>query len=268
MDKYAEYINSALPEKGNDAVLYKFKKKTYDKMIERKSEVSARGIHNEQVIDDLVMSEHADLAKEYSDYSAKQTAKAKAKRNTVLTIVGSAIYLIAVVVFYLVASFTTHDWGSTWAIIVDGILLWVCYLLFCGVKRITEMRKIFHIFARMLLALMNMILAVAVFLYVVAIADIPKSWIILIFGLVYVFVCDGAYAVIAKHRLAILNCLLYVPIVATFLFIIFGALGVMPWSIAWILIPLSLIVDLIVILIAVAKNKQNKLEVADVWDEN
>ncbi|MBE6719494.1 MAG: hypothetical protein E7571_02415 [Ruminococcaceae bacterium] len=268
MNSFIEYINSVLPDDENDTVMYKFKKKTYDEMNERKSEVSARGIHNEKVIDDLIISEHPNLQKEFEEYSAKERAKAKAKRNVILNTVGSVIYLIATVVIYLAISFSTHDWGTTWAIIVDGVLIWVGYILFLGVKRITEMRRIFHIFARILLAGMNIVLTVAVFIFIIATTDLPKSWVTIIFGLISMFVCDGAFAVLMKHKFAIINCLLYIPVIATFTFIIFGALEVMKWSIAWIIIPLSLIVDLVVILIAIAKNKQSKLEVADIWNEN
>ena len=90
----------------------------------------------------------------------------------------------------------------------------------------------------------------------------------MIFGLIAMFLCDGVYAVAAKHRLAILTWLLYIPVISVFVFVAIGALAIMPWNIAWIVIPLSLILDLAIILIAIGKNKLEKLEVADTWNEN
>lgn len=269
MDRFVDYINSSLPDKRGDNVLYKFKKKTLDEMNIRRGEVLSRGIQNQQVADDLIISEHADLMSEYQEYSDKEYKKIKAKRNTLFNIIGSAIYLIVVVVAFLAISFATHAWNMTWGIIVDGVLIWVSYLLFLGVKKFTSMKKIFHIFARIFLAGAVMVLTVAVFIFVIAATDdLPKTWLILIFGLIYMFVCDGAYAVIAKHRLAIINCLIYIPVISVFLFIIIGALAIIPWKFAWIIIPLSLVIDLIIILISIAKNKAEKLEVADIWNEN
>ena len=56
--------------------------------------------------------------------------------------------------------------------------------------------------------------------------------------------------------------------IATFLFIFIGALSILPWGAAWIIIPLSLIVDVGIILSAIAKNKLEKMEVTDAWNEN
>ena len=72
----------------------------------------------------------------------------------------------------------------------------------------------------------------------------------------------------ARKTLAIINWLVYIPVIAVFIFIVIGVLAVMPWKIAWIIIPLSLILDLAIILISIGKNKLEKLEVADTWNEN
>ncbi|MBR6393105.1 MAG: hypothetical protein IKS12_07435, partial [Eubacterium sp.] len=194
----------------------------------------------------------------------------KAHRNLILNIIGSAIYLLLIIVVYLGVSFVTKAWNMTWAIVVDGVLLWVVYLLSLGVRKFTSMKRIFHIIARAFLAGAIIVSTVAVFLFVVAVTDntTPNRWLIVIFGLMAMFVFDGLYASVAGHRLAIINWLLYIPVIATFLFIIIGALAIMPWSVAWIIIPLSLILDLAIILIAIGKNKLEKLEVADAWNEN
>ncbi len=272
MESFIEYVNSALPEKDkrNNGILFKFKKKTLDEMTQRAIEVSARGLNDRKVVEDLIISEHSDLAAEYEEYYKKATASQRAKRAVIMNVVGSLIYLLTLVVVYLGLSFATQAWNMTWAIIVDGILLWVVYLLSLGIKKFTAMKRIFHIFARILLGGAIIITTVAVYLLLLAVTDntVENRWLVLIFGLIGMIVCDGAYASLAHHRLAILNWLLYVPVIATFVFIVIGASALMPWNVAWLIIPLSLLVDFVICFTAISRNKHDKMEVADTWNEN
>lgn len=268
MQQYINYINSALPDKPGDKLLFKFKRKVLDEMNSRAIEVSSRGIQNQKVVDDLVMSEHPDLKEEYATYYMKESSTIKTKRKVIANIIGSAVYILALVVLFLGVSFATHAWSMTWAIIVDGILLWTAYILFLGVNKFTSMKRIFHIFARICLAGAVIIIMVAIYLFTVAMFDLDKSWVLVIAGLALMFVSDGIYASAAKHRLAVITWIIYIPIISVFLFVIIGALGILAWKVAWIIIPLSLVVDLAVILIAIAKNKIDDLEVEDIWKEN
>lgn len=270
MESFINYINTVLPDKHGDSILYKFKKKTLDEMTNRANEITSRGINNRKVVDDLIISEYSDLAEEYKKYYAEQKAAAKSKKNVIYNVIGSAIYLLLIIVVFLGVSFATKRWNMTWAIVADGVLLWVVYLLSLGIIKFTSMKRIFHIIARVFLAGAIIVGTVAVYLGVLALTDstTPHRWLIVIFGLIAMFVCDGAYASLAKHRLAIINWLVYIPVIAVFIFIVIGVLAVMPWKIAWIIIPLSLILDLAIILISIGKNKLEKLEVADTWNEN
>lgn len=268
MESYINYINEQLPDKPGDKLLYTYKKKILDEMTARANEVTSRGINNSAVVDDLVISEYPDLAETYGEYYKKETASKKRKRSVIYNLVGSAVYLLTLVAVYLGVSFATHNWGMTWVVIVDGVLFWVVYLLSFGVRKFTSMKKIFHIFARLFLAGQVIIMGVAAFLLVVAITDIPHSWLIIILALICMFVTDGSFCSLNKHRLAIFYWLLYIPVIAVFIFIIIGAAGVMTWGTAWIIIPISLILDAVIILLAIAKNKADKLEVEDEWNEN
>lgn len=270
METFINYINSELPDKHGDSILYKFKKKILDEMTTRANEITSRGINNRKVVDDLIISEYPNLAEEYKKYYAEQKAAMKTKKAAIYNVIGSAIYILFLLVTYFGVSFATKRWNMTWAIIADGILVWVVYLLSLGIKKFTSMKRIFHIFARACLAGAIIVGFVAIYLFVLAVTDntVENRWLILIFGLIAMFLSDGIYASAARHRLAILNWIIYVPVIAVFLFILIGALGIMPWGIAWIIIPLSLLLDLAIMLISIGKNKLEKLEVADTWNEN
>lgn len=269
MERFINYINSALPDKKGDKILYSFKKKTLDDMNARAVEVSSRGgIAEHRVLEDLIISEHSDLTAEYDAYYRKKKAEIKTRRSLIGNIIGSVVYLLLLVSVFLFVSMATHMWRVTWIIIVDGVLLWVVYLLGLLVKKFASMKRIFHIFARIALfgAVVNFM--VALFLFIVALTDLPHSWLLVILGLILAFLCDALFATITKAKLRIVYWLIYIPVIATFTFIIFGAMHWLAWSVAWLMIPMSLVLDLIIITAAIAKNSAEKMEVNDIWTES
>ena len=269
MERFIAYINDALPDKKGDKILYQFKKKTLDEMNSRAVEVDSRGgISERKVLEDLIISEHSDLAGEYDAYHRKKTAEIRARRGVIGNIIGSVAYIILLVTAFLFVSFATHMWQTTWIIIVDGVLLWVVYLLGLAVKKLSAMKRIFHIFARIALFGAVVVFTVALFLFIVALTDLPHSWLLVIVGLILAFLCDALFATVTKAKLRIVYWLLYLPAIATFLFIIFGVMHWLAWSVAWLMIPLALIIDLIIIVAAIAKNQSDKMEVADIWKES
>ena len=268
MEQYISYINQVLPDKHGDSTLYRFKKKILDEMTQRANEVASHGLTDRKVIDDLIISEYADLDAQYQAYSKKEYEAKHLRKRVLGNVIGSLIYILATVTVFLGVSMMTHAWAQTWVIVVDGILLWVVYLLSLGVNKLISMKKIFHIFARILLFGAVVVATVAAFLLVVALTDLPHSWLMVMAGLAAAFISDGIFATVTKSRFAIFYWLLYVPVIATFLFIIVGVLQLLPWGIAWMMIPLSLILDLVIILAAIGKNKHDKTEVYDSWSEN
>lgn len=268
MEQFIQYLDTSLPDRDGGEILYKFKKKTLDEMNDRYLEVSQRGISNQKVISDLVISEHPNLENEYKAFYNSATAAAKTKRKILLNVIGSAVYILGIVIVFLAVSFVTQHWGQTWLIVVDGILLWVAYLLSLGVKKITSMRRIFHIFARILLALDVMVLTVAVFLFTLVMIGFAKSWLIVIAGIALMFAADAVYITVTKQKLAIIYYLIYIPAAAAMLYIIFSAIGITAWSSGWLLIIFSLFIDMLIIYISIARNKREKREVIDAWKEN
>ncbi|MDE7124840.1 MAG: hypothetical protein K2N83_05080, partial [Eubacterium sp.] len=249
-------------------ILFKYKRKLLDEMNQRYLEVSQRGISNSKVISDLIISEHPDVEAEYKEFYVSETAAMRAKRRLIFNVVGSIIYILGILVLFLGISFLTQMWGKTWLIVVDGILIWVAYLLSLGVGKITSMKRIFHIFARILLAMDVMVLTVAVFLFSLVMIGFFKSWIIVIAGVALMFVVDGIYMYRTKVKLAIINWLIYIPVVATMIYIILSALGILAWNTGWMLIIAALCLDIIVMYASMARNRQYKQEVVDAWQEN
>ncbi|MCM1285744.1 MAG: hypothetical protein NC213_03810 [Acetobacter sp.] len=268
MEQFIKYIDGQLPSKPGNDLLFKFKRKTLEEMNGRYAEVMTRGISNQKVISDLIISEHPDLMKEFAKYEAEEKTKIRDKRKTILNIAGSVIYILCLLVFYLGISFLTQKWGQTWLIIVDGILIWVAYLLTLAIKKITTLKKIFFIFARILMAIEVMVITVAVFLFCLVMFNLSHSWLIVISGIALMFVADAVFALYTKQKLAIINVLGYMPVVATMLYIILSAAGILAWNTGWLLIIMSLVLDFIIIAASIGRNKHYKQEVIDTWKES
>lgn len=268
MERFYQYIESSLPDKKGDKILYKFKMKTLDEMTQRANQLTARGLTDKDVISDLIVSEYKDIVEDYQKYEHEKKLKERRRKFAIGNVVGSVIYLFMLVICFLGISFSTKEWGTTWVMVVDGILLWVAYILTLGVNRIVDMKRVFHIFARILLAMDVVVISVAIFIFMMGVFHIPDSWVIVFGGLFAMFFADASFASITKQRLAIFSWLAYIPAMSTMLFVIIGALGFLPWKVAWVIIPLSLLVDLIVIIVKIKANTSYKEEVVDAWKEN
>lgn len=268
MERFIDYIENALPDRPGDPVLFQFKRKILDKMTELDGVVAARGLKDEKVREDLIISEYPDLPRAYAAFYAKKTEKQRSKRALIANVAGSAVYILLLLIVFLSVSFITQEWGSTWVIMVDGILLWIDYLLLLGVAKITSMRRAFHIFARLLLGIAVIVCAVAAFLVCMAVLHLPHSWLIVIAGIAAIFVADSIYITLTKQKLAVIFYLAYIPAFAAMLYIILGALGIMPWAPGWVMIPLSLLIDATIIAALVIRNKKIAREVAKHWNED
>ena len=269
MDTFRNFIDSSLPDRKGGDILYRFKVKTLNQMNERYKEVSSRGINNEKVLKDLVISEHENIKSDYFNYLREESAKRTAKRRIILNISGSIIYIIALVILFLGISFSTKQWSQTWVIMVDGILLWVSYMLTLGVAVITKkLKRVFHFIARILLGLDVMVLTVACFIFALAVLDLPHSWTIVVGGVAMIFIADLIYALISKQRLVILNSLAYIPSICTMAYIILAAIGILSWGRGWLLIILGLAIDFILIASTLTKNRIEDEEAYEEWNED
>lgn len=268
MEQFIKYIDSQLPPQDNNRLLYKFKRSVLEEMNLRYSEVMQRGITNTKVITDLVISEHPDLESDYKAFCTSYNAKDRAKRKFILNTAGSLVYIVCLIIAYLGISFVTQKWSFTWLIVVDGILLWTVYILHLLMQKVMTLKKVFRILARLLLAGQLVISFVAVFLLVLKFTGSPLSWLIVIAGVASMFIGDAVFLLITKRKLAIMNILLYIPVVATMLYIMLAAASVLTWSTGWLLIIFSLLLDFLIITLKIGSNKKHKQEVIDTWQES
>lgn len=268
MEKYIQYIETSLKDEKDCKTLYRFKKSILDEMTQRANEVEARGLRSKEVIGDLVISEHPDLKKSYAEYFKKSTQKQREKRKLLFNVAGSVIYILTLLVVYLAISFITQKWGQTWVLMVGGVCLWVSYLLDLIIAKVTGMRQIFHLIARVVLALNVMLISTVAFIVSLALFHWHDSWVIFIIGVAAMFIADAVYATVTKKKLVMINYLLYIPPVFTMLYVVLGGISAVSWSTGWVLIPVSLLIDALIAAGSMIKNAKEREEAEDLWKED
>ena len=87
-------------------------------------------------------------------------------------------------------------------------------------------------------------------------------------GIAAMFAADSLYIAVTRQKLAVIFYLAYIPAFFSLLYVIFGAAGLLPWSPGWVIIPLSLLLDVVVIAVLLIYNKKISREVARHWNED
>lgn len=268
MEEFITYLENSLADEKDGPILYKFRRVALEEMSQRANEVEARGLTDKKVISDLIISEYPDIKERYHKYYKSSTAKQRSRKRLIGNALGSVLYILILLTVFLAISFRTNIWHPTWVLMVGGVMLWVSYLLDWAVAKLTSLKKFFCLGARVVLGVNVMLVASVAFLVCMAVFKVPNSWVIFIGGVIGVFVADLIYITATKKRLALVNYLAYIPPIFTMLYIVLGGVGLVPWNTGWIMIPLSLILDIIIIIAVSAKNSAEKREVEKQWKED
>ncbi len=272
MKNIIDYIDAAFDSEQERESIYKFKQNLVAELTDRANELTHSGLDDENVIYDLIVSEHPDIKEEYKEEQRELKAKKRKSHTAVLRVIGSVLYFIAAAVIYLGISFLTDAWNRTWVFITGAVLVYVTYLMFLSIGALTKRRSVFHPLSRILLALNIFIYATIIFLVLTVIFSVKGAWLVYIFAVLAMMTADGIYAEKAAERFAIFFHIAYIVPAAAMFYIILSALNIIPWHPGWIMIPASLIIVLAVIMIRISiHNKDKELEETEddsEWKEN
>ena len=97
------------------------------------------------------------------------------------------------------------------------------------------------------------IFTVVIFLVSKFLTPMPRPWLIFLFAVPLSLFVDCAMAFAAKQKSAIVTLVLYVPAIATMLYVLLGLTGVLAWHPGWMIIVLSVVVDLGIIATKIIK---------------
>lgn len=256
MKGLAEYIEKELSSVEYNKILIKFQRSVLEDGNEIEKRTRRAGLPDEGVLLDLVKSLHPDLKKEYEVFRKEEIKRNREKLMHKILLIGTPIYFLLMVAAYLAVSFKTSNWAQTWLIIIACVTFWLDTVGVALTAEIASKRKLFHPIARVLLALAVMMTAVCVFLFGNTLFAIPRFWVVVPGGVMVALLVDAIFAYSTRQLLRNVNYIIYIVFEAAMLYVVLGGLYVIPWSPGWLMIPLSLLIDVAYVLIRLIINSK------------
>ena len=163
--------------------------------------------------------------------------------------------LIMILIAYFAVSSITSAWDKTWLIIVGGVFAMVIFYLSFAINKLCHMRRVFQPIARVLIVGCVMLFMVFAFLFqLMMMPEEIAAWPILPAGVALALVTDLIFAYTTKQKFRTMSFFVYMPAIATMIYIILAAYGVVSWIAGWPLIFVGLVVDIIYIISIVMSN--------------
>ena len=252
----AQYIEEYFGDTPFDDVLLKFQRLLASEWEEMHERLKKSGINNENVIKDLFLSCHPDMKKEYEVFRKAELKKKKESATHKFLLKATPVYYLIMVSVYLAVSFTTRNWRESWLIIIGFVTLWVDTVGGIMIFEIASKRRLYHPIARVILGLSVMMTTVLVYLIGLMVFAIPRFWVVFPAGVFLMYCTDAVFARITDQKLRVINYLIYVPAAAPMIYVILGGLHIIPWHPGWLIVPLSLIIDVLIIIYKVMENSR------------
>ena len=261
MANFIEYVDKSLESFEQTKSLYQYRQKVIAEMTARANELISKGIKDENVITQLIISEYPNLAEDYGKAVGETIKKKKTVKNIKAAFIGGVSYVLLLVMTYLGVSFKLDNWDKSWLIMVFGLLLpALAGIVLVAVKKKGE-SKSFSAVSRILLAASVVIGAVLLFLFLFFALSISKAWIVFILAVPVALIADAGYSIITKQKFNLLTYMLYIPVCASLLYVALCLTGLLSWHPGWMIIVLSIVADLVIALADMfSKSKKNTEE--------
>ena len=261
MANFIEYIDKSLADFPQTKSLYEYRQKVITEMTQRANELVSKGIKDDNVITQLIISEYPDLAGDYGKSVGEKIKKQKTVRNVKGAVIAGISYVLVLVMTYLGVSFKLGNWDKSWLIMVFGLLLPALgALVLVALKKKGE-SKGFSAVSRVLLGASVAIGAVLLFLFLFFALSISKAWIVFILAVPVALIADAGYSIITKQKFNLLTYMIYIPVCASLLYVALCLTGLLSWHPGWMLIVLSVVADLVIALADMfTKSKKNTEE--------
>ena len=255
MQQIIDYIEKSCSGLKDNQVTYYYKRKLLDGMSQRATEMVKSGLKDEKVILDLIADEYGDIEKGYADFIKERKKQQRSKFMKIAFPIGGLIFLMMIFVVYFAVSSLTSAWDKSWLIIVGGIFSMIIFYLSFAINKLCHMRRVFHPIARVLIVGCVMLFMVFMFLFQLMFSpDDLAVWPVLPAGVGLALIADLIFAYTTKQKFHTISFFVYMPVIATMLYIILSAYGIVSWIAGWPIILLGLVIDLIYIVSVVMSN--------------
>lgn len=270
MKKVMDYINDSFASLPDSGRAYRYKQMLINEVTERANEITHAGITDENVIEDLIISEHSDIKSEFEEAEKEYKHKKKVKQSFLMNIIGSCIYFLLVVTVFLLIGFISGMWNKCWLILINGVSLYIAYLCIFFIVNLKNKPLLIREFTRILLYLCIFAFALPVFTTLQVLFSVPASWLVFIFAVMAGFIADSIYVSKIGDRFASIFQILYITPFFTMIYIVLSGMRIIEWHPGWIIIPLSLVFVLMAIYIRLRIYYRDKesdfLEEDDEWN--
>ena len=261
MANFIEYVDKSLADFPQTKSLYEYRQKVITEMTQRANELVSKGIKDDNVITQLIISEYPDLAGDYGKSVGEKIKKQKTVRNVKGAVIAGISYVLVLVMTYLGVSFKLGNWDKSWLIMVIGLLLPAFAGLVLVALKKKGSSKGFSAVSRVLLMASVAIGAVLLFLFLFFALGISKSWIIFILAVPVALIADAAFSIVTKQKFNLLTYMIYIPVCASLLYVALCLFGLLSWHPGWMIIVLSIVADLVIALADMfTKSKKNTEE--------
>ena len=255
MKQLIDYIESSCVGLGDSHMTYLYKKTLLDDMTERATEITRAGLKDEKVVIDFIIDEFGDLFAGYGDFVKETKKKQRAHFMKYAFPIGGLIALIMIFAAYFSVSYFTRAWDKTWLIIVGGIFAMIIFYFSFAIRKLSLMRRVFHPFARVLLVGSVILFVVFTFLFwLMMLPDETILWPIFPAGIIPALGADLIFAYATGQKFRTISFFVYMPAIATMIYIVLAAYGIVTWIAGWPIILLGIVVDLIYIAIVLMYN--------------
>jgi len=249
---YTEIVDVGLAEFESDIsllpALNKFKLEKKAAMRDRELLLRRRGLSDEHIIQDLIVSENMDIKNEFLS-KIKRDEKNKAERRAMIAkVLLAVIYFMIVGMIFFLDEYINEDFEHSWLIPVAGILFFVIFLFL--------MPNRFHYGGRRFVpvhyALMISTALVAVFVWLIfeIVFKMEYSIIIMTIALSIITFFDAVVPWIMNYRHAVAHTVISLPLCGAFVYLTVGFAGLVPWRIGWLIIIAAIALAIGVFLIA------------------
>lgn len=264
---YCEHIENIMKAFPNNPITFIYKRRVLQDMTQRTKEVYKRGLKDEKVCHELMISEFSEKKIVDGYYQYLQDLREKKLIRYSPMAAGGAIILSCII--FVLIGIIADVWHPTWLIIEGTASIALACLMWIGVY-ILHSHKMLYAISRALVAGATMVLTQFAFLIVRIPFKFEKAYIMFLVALIGIFIGDVVLATLTKQRLVFINYLVTIPVVFIFIYVIFGILGFYTWQQGEIIVGISFIIDLAVVLGMLLNNRRyaHKPEVEDVWKEN
>ncbi|MDD6807824.1 MAG: hypothetical protein PUD72_05195 [Oscillospiraceae bacterium] len=258
MKDYKEFIDITLsdlkdnPKYAKDLEEYKYNLK--NEMCNRELELRERGLSDYNVIKDLIISENLDARHNFLSFQHNKNQRRIEKIRMIFKFILAIAYFCAIGIWYFLDSFYNDDWAHSWLIIAGGITVFIIMLFLMPNKLQYKGRRFFSL--TVALEVSGILAAIYTFLVLNIVFKIEHAAVIIPAILTLTSLSIAIIPAMKKMKMYIVYTLIGIILASTFIYIALSYLHLVPWQIGWLIIIAGIIVDLVILLIYIAKKEK------------